>query len=375
MNWETKEYKVKQLVTGEALTVRVHTIKGDEAGPHIHIQASVHGAEIQGNAVILQLMQKLQDFSLKGSISFVPICNPYATATKNGTYTYGRFNPVTGHNWNRNFFDLIEKHERKDFETFVDEYKNQSWPEIKTAYKSFLQEKLKNLRDQMIAEDSLHDNININILLQSLAAKADGILDMHTGPSATRYLYSAEFQKKIAQMLLFKHVLVIPNEFAGAMDEACFMPWIHLQNELAKHGKEVELDVEAFTLEFGSEETFSMDWAQKDVESVLNYLSYKGVIKRDLKEHRPNYCLLKNYKTLYAPRGGLVDYRFAPGDHFKQGDVLASFYCFDQLNPAKPIESTRHDVTAKQDGIIINRCPSSAVHQGMELYQVMTEVE
>ena len=374
MQWKTETIDVKQLATGETLQINTHTILGDP-GPHIHIQASVHGAELQGNAVILKLMEELKNFKINGSITFIPLCNPYATNQKVGTYTYGRFNPVTGDNWNRNFFDIIVK-TNYNVSDFVSDHIETPWTDVKKIFKQKLLELYRQYEQTLKRQERFSDNITINLILQKLASQADGVLDLHTGPTATRYLYSGEYEQDVAKEMLFKHILVIPNEFGGAMDESCFMPWIHLKNEFARQGREIKLDIESFTLEFGSEETFCMDWAKKDVESILNYLAYKNVINRPIQSFKEIFlCKLNNYKTIYAHKGALVDYKVRPGDHFKKGDILAKFYSLKKLDPSNPLYSCEEDLIAKEDGIIINRCPSCAVHQGMELFQIMTDVK
>lgn len=163
----------------------------------------------------------------------------------------------------------------------------------------------------------------------------------------------------------------MPSEFAGAMDEASFMPWIHLKEAFKVLGREIDLDVESFTLEFGSEETFCMKWATEDVESIINYLRFKGMIKEAPKETQAYYSKLKDYQTIYSPSGGLVDYNVKPGDIYKEGDLLATIYNLHELDPSRPFESTKDEIHAMTDGIVINRCPSSSVHEGMELLQIM----
>ena len=64
MKWTKEILPIKQLATGEQLTITAHTLKGAQKGPHVHIQASVHGAELQGNAVILKLMEALKTENL-----------------------------------------------------------------------------------------------------------------------------------------------------------------------------------------------------------------------------------------------------------------------------------------------------------------------
>lgn len=373
MTWTTVEHKLKQLCTGEHLCVRTHTVRGKKTGPHVHIQASIHGAELQGNAVILALMEELKEYELKGSITFVPLCNHYASIQKIGTSTYGRFNPVTGHNWNRNFVDVID-YVRNDFERFVAAHKDAAWPTIKANFKRFLYDALVTLDEDFRLDGKISDNNYVNIFLQTLASQADVVLDFHTGPVAIRYLYCAEYEQHMAHHLLFDHVLVIPNKFAGSMDEASFMPWIYLCEALEKTGRRVSPDIYAFTLEFGSEEVFSLKDAQHDIQGVINFLATIGVIEKDVHSQNHAWCFLNDFRTIYAPFGGLCEYLVAPGEKFKANDILAFIYTFNSLDPEEPISSTRKPVIAPTDGIVINRCPSSAIHQGMELYQIMVNV-
>jgi hypothetical protein len=54
----------------------------------VYIQANMHGAEVQGNAVIFQLLELLKNIELKGSITLVPYANPVGCNHKNGEYTH-----------------------------------------------------------------------------------------------------------------------------------------------------------------------------------------------------------------------------------------------------------------------------------------------
>lgn len=371
MNWKTEEIPIKQLATGHSLTFKTHTITG-KPGPHIHIQASVHGAELQGNAVILKLMESLKDIDLYGSITFIPLANPWATNNKHGTYTYGRYNPVTGDNWNRNYTDIFNIY-KDEIKSFCNKYKDETWDNIKKQFKLFLESTLENHILELEKQKKISSNNKLNLYLQKIASKADGILDLHTGPTATRYLYASDYVEDKAKYLLFKYILIMPSEFGGAMDEAGFMPWIHLQNALKEIGREINLDLESYTLEFGSEETFCMKSATNDVESIINYLKYKGLIKEEPKIIKSHYANLENYQTIYSHTGGLVDYNVNPGDAYGKGDVLASIYNLSALDPHNPIESTKEEIKALEEGIVINRCPSSSVHEGMELLQVMSK--
>ena len=99
-----------EMASGAKLTVPVYSYEVEQAEPNtsiknaaptVYIQANMHGAEVQGNAVIFQLLELLKDCEIQSNITLVPYANPVACNHKNGEYTLGRFDPITGVNWNR----------------------------------------------------------------------------------------------------------------------------------------------------------------------------------------------------------------------------------------------------------------------------------
>ena len=96
---------VGEMASGAQLTVPVYRIKGKNSlAPTVYIQANMHGAEVQGNAVIFQLLEILKNSQVDGDITLVPYANPVGCNHKNGEYTLGRFDPITGVNWNRMYY-------------------------------------------------------------------------------------------------------------------------------------------------------------------------------------------------------------------------------------------------------------------------------
>ena len=67
---------VGEMASGAALTVPVYRLKGQSDAPSVYIQANMHGAEVQGNAVIFQLLELLRHTKIKGDITFVPSAHP-----------------------------------------------------------------------------------------------------------------------------------------------------------------------------------------------------------------------------------------------------------------------------------------------------------
>lgn len=381
---ERLELPLKTFVNGDQQTLKVFRLRGQNPGPIVYLQASVHGAEVQGNVVIWEIMDFLSKVSFNGSLTLVPMANPQALLHKSGTYTQGRFNPVSGNNWNRNYTD-ITKSNHFSLEEFSAKFGHDSPDKIKKHFKEYLYQALKNETKELKARGPQEDRHH-NLILQELAAPADIILDLHTGPIATRYLYAGEFEREKVKDLNFPHTLIIPNEFAGAMDEACFMPWVSLREYLSNQGVSFSIPIESYTVELGSEEVIDTSEAKKDAAKILGLLAKRGLFDEEnlgedqkafLREGLPAYqkaCLLKDYKTYYAPQGGLTEYMKRPGDFFLKDDILCQTLSFRDLKAVEDLKECYSEVRAQSDGIVINHNPSAVTQEGNTLYQVMTEV-
>lgn len=75
--------------------LRVHQFRGLQPGPRLIVTGAVHGNEVAGTRGIEAVLAELQagDFSLaRGSVSFVPVCNPkaYAQGTRMGERNLNR---------------------------------------------------------------------------------------------------------------------------------------------------------------------------------------------------------------------------------------------------------------------------------------------
>ena len=369
---------IKKLPNGDSLHIQTFTVEGTRPGPEVYIQANVHGAEIQGNAVIYELLDFFLNHDFKGKITFVPCANPMAINSKSGTFTQGRFNPVTGDNWNRNYVDLLSLPQEEtglDLESFVNKRLSASEDTIKTEFKRELKKSYETCWTNFCTKKGPSENRALNMTLQTLASHSDIVLDLHTGPKATRYLYAAEFEAESAKNFLTPFFLIIPNKFAGAMDEGCFMPWIHLKMAFQKQGRETTFDFESYTLELGSEECLSSSDAKEDAARIIHYLHSKGLdIENPPFIRRPEqkYCLLKNYKTYYSPFAGFVEYLKSPGDSFEKGDILARVLNFGSVQESKDLKTAWSDIPALDTGIVITHAPTGVIHEGNEIFQIMT---
>lgn len=355
---------VGEFAAGQTLTVPVYRFIGsDSAAPSVYIQANVHGAEVQGNAVILQLLRYLRQHPPKGNVTLVPLANPLGINQKSGEFTLGRFDPITGENWNRQYLD-----NQLSLSHWLSEHQGYSDRELVAAYRQAL---IANLQTRLQSPWGVTTGQRLAYTLQLLATEADIALDLHTGPKSCHHLYCPEYQRHAAMQFSIPFTLFIPNLFGGAMDEAIFCPWWRLSDYLASCGRQFEIPVVAFTLELGEQELIDMAQAQQDAQGILAFLSVRGVIAEPLLPlEMPRYGThLKNYRKFHAPQAGLVQYLVAPGSLVKQGDPLVRLLRLDL-----PESEQEQLLTAPEAGAAILHFASAAVQQGTELYKIMTQL-
>lgn len=365
----SKEYLVvAQNASGRNMQVPIYRFRGQQQGPSVYIQSSIHGAEVQGNVVIYHLIQCLKRIPIRGEIILVPNCNPVGTNIKAGEYTLGRFDPVNGTNWNRGYYydrDAVLKFAR----TVGPE---ESIDSIKQRFRQVLQQ---GLHKRLNADWGLGLANQLNLKLQTLAMDADIVLDLHNGPVSSRHIYVPEYATDAAKLFNIPHVIFIPNLFSGALDEAIFCPWWTLSENLAKKfQREFNFNVEAFTVEMGSQEVVNFADGEEDAEGILSYLNGHGVLVDASISPKPMMrfaAQLKDYRTLFTKTGGIVEYCAKPGDPIMTGECLAKVLNVDELDNERAVEL----ITAPCDLIPVLHFPSASVLSGTQLYKCLTNYQ
>lgn len=363
MKFTTETYPIKRLGTGACLDITLYTFDSEKKGPTVYLQANMHGAETQGNIVLLELMKLLKSTPFTGKIKMVPQANPIGINHKAGTFTLGRWNHTTGNNWNRNYLDTASKY-KEEIIAFAKEHGAKPISKIATSFKSFLSKLYQEeLEDQGYG---ITDDKKLNVTLQLLASDADYVLDLHTAPVGTRYIYAPEYLEERVSDLQFPHHIIIPHEFAGAMDEACFMPWYTLYKQLG-----LTCPFESYTLELGSEEIIDSTLGKTDLDRITHFLSCRGVLKSGVSRYKEEVqysAPLSQMKNYYASTGGLIEYHVSAGTYIKEGEHLATIH---KLYQAKDLSQAEQKITAQQEGIIIYHGTTSNISEGVELFQIM----
>jgi len=362
---------LNQDIAGQEIGIPVYRIRPsdtDENLPLVYIQSAVHAAEMQGSAVIYKLINQLKTLTLKAEFILVPNCNPFGRTQRAGEYLQGRFDATTGNNWNR-FYHYSETEIDGYFDSLndeqIDSLKQGAERDFISAFKSFLKSKLQQKLDNPWGVNTAQF---LNTTLQMMATDADLVLDLHTGPSSTRHIYSPTFLAESALLFNIENIISIPTSFAGALDEASFTPWCYLADKFKELGVELDYRVKAFTVELGSQENICLNQALEDSAGILNYLQHEGFIDgfEPLQLTEIHTTSLENYRTLYSKHAGMVEYIAKAGEKVKKGQVIARVLNSLEFENGDGTS----DITAPEDGYIILHYPSAAVQVGTQLYKI-----
>ena len=351
----SKNINLRTLASGTGLAIRVYTVKGrDPAAKSAYIQSSMHGSEVQGNAVIAQLLDHFADEPPEGDVVLVPNANPYAINQKGAEYTMGRFDPTTGDNWNRAYMLPV-----------VTVNARQPWDDLVRRYRAGL---------RAVVQRALKENIPYArrqaLTLESLALAADYVIDLHCANISVRHIYTPEYALEDARYFDIPMMLSIPNEFGGALDEAQSCSWWRLWERLHAVGYAglpplADLP-QGYTLELGGQERISRRDAERDTAGVLNFLRHKGVVSGAARRPGRNFiCPLSGYKVIYARHAGHTEFAPVLGRKVKRGEVLAQTLQFGSRPLWQP-------TLAEEDCIPILHHSSAVVHEGIELIKVFT---
>lgn len=349
---------------GRDIGFDVHRYDSGISGPDIYVQSSVHGSELQGNLVIERLLQLMETHRWCGSITLVPFANPWSAHNHFGSGTYGRFDAVTGRNWNRGYHMIGDK---ECLSAFLDNH-NPEDDDFIQSFRTFLGEQL----NKQVEPNRLYGfqrGKRLTYELQKLSHTADIVLDLHTAGIAGLYIYAPEYLQNEVNDFSFPVNLIIPNAFDGAGDEAHFAPWTLLQEICNERGLSIDIPVEAYTVELGSEEIVSESLANDQTRHIAQYLFRRGFfLDNPCTNDLPAglYQNLDNYKTYHSERACLCDYLVKSGQQVSKGDVLAKLFTRNTDGTSKT-----QLLLAQEDSVVVNHASTSNLQAGTEVFQLL----
>jgi hypothetical protein len=360
--------KLLKLASGDILSIQVYKFLGKKSGKKAYIQSNLHGSEIVGNAVIEQVIEfltALDETQIIGEIWLVPVCNPLGTNQRSHYFSTGRFNSYDGRDWNRIFWDY-EK-ECVDLEFFA---KTQVNLEVLAIRNNFLEKQkaafAKQL-EQIQKPSSIPYREQYRYLLQSLCLDADYVIDIHSSSNqGLDYLYCFHGREESAKYFLIEYGILMTEYDGDAFDEAFMKPWLALEKQLAKLGKEIKFDLESWTLELGSGMQMNLESVEKGAKGIKNYLVAKGIL--NLSDRASNAPISTNTKLVrrdqiknyYAPTGGMIQKRLPLKSSVRVGDRLYQILSFNKKGEMPRII----DIHAETDGLVFDLSINCSVNQG-----------
>jgi hypothetical protein len=360
--------KLLKLASGDILSIQVYKFLGKKSGKKAYIQSNLHGSEIVGNAVIEQVIEfltALDETQIIGEIWLVPVCNPLGTNQRSHYFSTGRFNSYDGRDWNRIFWDY-EK-ECVDLEFFA---KTQVNLEVLAIRNNFLEKQkaafAKQL-EQIQKPSSIPYREQYRYLLQSLCLDADYVIDIHSSSNqGLDYLYCFHGREESAKYFLIEYGILMTEYDGDAFDEAFMKPWLALEKQLAKLGKEIKFDLESWTLELGSGMQMNLESVEKGAKGIKNYLVAKGIL--NLSDRASNAPISTNTKLVrrdqiknyYAPTGGMIQKRLPLKSSVRVGDRLYQILSFNKKGEMPRII----DIYAETDGLVFDLSINCSVNQG-----------
>jgi uncharacterized protein len=331
-------------------------------GPKVYLQAALHADEVPGMLVAYHLRQRLAALEAEGRVTgeivLVPAANPLGLAQWLLRAPQGRFDAVSGENFNRQFADLAPTVvARCGPELGGDAAANQA--RVRAA-----------LREAAGALNAVTPLEVLRRTLLTLAIDADVVLDLHCDGEALLHLYTtpgtwAAEGELLARCIGSEVALLAEHSGGEPFDEACSMVWPDIAARLPA-GVPLPNGCMAATIELRGEHDVDHALARRDAEALLVYLHHRGALKLDPAPALPD---LKRPPTplagsipMHAPHGGVLAFLRDIGSQVQAGDVVAEVI--------DPLNGLATPIAAPVAGLFFARDCKRFAHAGMALGKV-----
>jgi predicted deacylase len=360
---------IRQMASGDIVSLQVYKFIGSHPGKKVYIQSNLHGAEIAGNAVIYELIQFLSSVNnnnLWGEIWLVPVCNPMGVNERAHHFSPGRFCSYEYKNWNRIFWDF-EKEYEQDLLAFAQSQLHLDLDVVRKNYLAKIKDVFSQQLDKINSPAGLPYTEIFAYQLQSLCLDADYLIDLHSSTNeGLDYVYYFRNREDSAKYFLLDYGILLDEYDGDAFDEAFIKPWLALESAFQKLGKNINFDVEAWTLELGTGMKMKPDSVAKGVKGIKNYLAQTGVLQipdlilPETESHQMYFVSSSKRKQYYAIAGGMIQSRVNLGTVVKTGDRLYQIVSFNKKGTLPHII----DIKAETDGLVYDISTNEAVNQG-----------
>ncbi|NLR74539.1 succinylglutamate desuccinylase/aspartoacylase family protein [Leeia aquatica] len=316
-----------------------------DSGRKAYLQSSLHADELPGmlvNHVLKQRLAQLEaEGKLRAEIVLVPVANPIGLNQHvQGSHT-GRFEQLTGENFNRSYPDLA---------ALIVEGLAEVLTQDPLHNQRVIRERVKQALATLQPGTELEA---MRLALLSLSVDADLVLDLHCDWEAVFHLYTAdplwETLKPLAQLLgAHASLLATVSGDSFCFDEANSQIWWQLRGRFPDYP--IPNGSVAATLELRGQSEVSWANAEHDADALLGYLAHQGYVDLPPPALPPllhDATPLSGTESLQAPHSGVVVYRAEPGAWLRPGDPVV-----DVVDPLSDRVTTLH---ASIEGVLYAR--------------------
>ena len=294
---------------------------GPSGGQKIYIQSSLHADELPGMLVAWALRKRLAELEtagrLLGEIVVVPVPNPIGLNQRLLGHALGRFETGAASNFNRNFHNLAEL----------------VIPHVESRLTGDAQQNLLAvralMREALAAQVPVTELESQRLALQRLSCDADVVLDLHCDFEGAMHLFTNpdlwSDVKPLACYLDAKASLFALNSIGNPFDEIHSFCWSELR---ARYGERYPIPNGSIsvTIELRGQADVSYEFAGRDAQAIVEYLTYRGVIDGTAAPVPPlefGPTPFAGTEPHIAPISGVLVFRAPVGSRVEPGQEIA----------------------------------------------------
>jgi predicted deacylase len=349
---------------GTHATLYSYTAGPQDAPVKVHLQAALHADEQPGSMVLHHLLAMLRDADAKGQLRarFVvfPSVNPLGLATRTLRTHIGRYDLVTGVNYNRRWPDL--------------------YPLVANAVESRLTDDpranvvllRKAVGEWLDAQQPGSAAEELRLAVLRSAHDADIVLDLHCDSDSLKHIFtSPELMpglRDLADWMQVAATLTAEDSGGGSFDE--MLPQLYRKAARANPGKPVPIAAETATLEYRGQADVFDDMGLSDANGLFGFFAARGLIDADpgpLPASAPAATPFEATEVVRVDRPGLLAYRVELGGRVTKGQPIADLIAMD--GPDAFIART--PVLAGTDGFVLSRSLSKYVPRGGSVAKIV----
>ena len=333
---------------------------GRTGGPKAYIQASLHGDELPGMLVAHHLRRQLDALEaagqIRGEIVLVPMANPIGLSQFLLHAHLGRFELMSGENFNRHYPDQID--------AVATAVASRLGPDP-AANVALLRQALKAAVDAAPVDTELQSQRRT---LMSLSCDADIVLDLHCDAQAVMHLYTETpcwpYCEPLARFLGARVTLLAQESGDNPFDEACSQVWWKWK---ARFGERFPIPQACLsvTVELRGATDVTHELAAADAQNIIDFLRWRGLVEGDkpaLPEPQGDARPLAGSMPIKAPVPGVLTFLKEVGAEVKAGEVLA--------HVIDPITAQVTELKSPVDGLFFARDFLRFANAGMRVAKV-----